>query len=65
MGVDAVMIHAATHVHPQIAAFFLEQGIPTFVDKPLADSAAEVEKLYDLAERVKQPLYPRKAQFLI
>lgn len=57
MGVDAVMIHAATSVHPQIAAFFLEQGIPTFVDKPLADSAAEVEKLYDLASRVKQPLY--------
>lgn len=57
MGVDAVMIHAATSVHPQIASFFLEQGIPTFVDKPLADSAAEVEKLYELAERVKQPLY--------
>ena len=57
MGVDAVMIHAATSVHPQIAAFFLEQGIPTFVDKPLADCAAEVEKLYGIAERVKQPLY--------
>jgi virulence factor len=57
MGVDAVMIHAATSVHPQIASFFLEQGIPTFVDKPLADSTAEVEKLYELAEHVKQPLY--------
>lgn len=57
MGVDAVMIHAATSAHPQIASFFLEQGIPTFVDKPLADNATEVEKLCELAERVKQPLY--------
>ena len=51
MQVDAVMIHAATQVHVEIAAFFLEQGIPTFVDKPLADSAEEVESLYQLAEQ--------------
>lgn len=56
-GVDAVMIHAATSVHPQIAAFFLQNGIPTFVDKPLADNADDVEKLYDIAEKEKQPLY--------
>lgn len=54
---DAVMIHAATAVHPQIAAFFLSQGIPTFVDKPLADSASECEKLYETAQRYQQPLY--------
>ncbi len=36
--VDAVMTHAATSAHPQIAQFFLEHGIPTFVDKPLAAS---------------------------
>lgn len=35
---DAVMIHAATAVHPEIASFFLSHGIPTFVDKPLATS---------------------------
>ncbi|PFG57900.1 virulence factor [Vibrio sp. ES.051] len=56
-GVDAVMIHAATSVHFQIAEYFLLQGIPTFVDKPLADSAEAVEKLYDIAARVNQPLY--------
>ncbi|WP_282150258.1 Gfo/Idh/MocA family protein [Vibrio diabolicus] len=56
-GVDAVMIHAATSVHSQIAAFFLQNGIPTFVDKPLADNADDVEKLYDIAEKEKQPLY--------
>ncbi len=56
-GVDAVMIHTATPVHPQIAEFFLTQGIPTFVDKPLADSAQSCENLYDIAEKHQQPLY--------
>lgn len=55
--VDAVMIHAATAIHPEIAAFFLTQGIPTFVDKPLADSASSCERLYELAEKHQQPLY--------
>lgn len=56
-GVDAVMIHAATSVHFQIAEYFLNQGIPTFVDKPLADTAAEVEKLYEISAQSNQPLY--------
>ncbi len=57
MGVDAVMIHAATNVHFDIASFFLKNGIPTFVDKPLADSAEEVEQLYVIAAQQNQPLY--------
>lgn len=56
-GVDAVMIHAATSVHFQIAEYFLKQGIPTFVDKPLADNVAEVEKLYEISAQTNQPLY--------
>jgi virulence factor len=44
-GIDAVMIHSSTVSHPEIAAFFLRQGIPTFVDKPLADNAFACEKL--------------------
>ncbi len=55
--VDAVMIHAATVVHPEIAQFFLKQGIATFVDKPLANSVEHCEKLYDIAEQKAQPLY--------
>ena len=31
---DAVMIHAATAVHLELAAQCLRAGIPTFVDKP-------------------------------
>ncbi len=55
--VDAVMIHAATAAHHEIAQFFLSHHIPTFVDKPLADSAAQCEELYDIAEKHQQPLY--------
>lgn len=57
LGVDAVMIHAATRVHFDIASFFLKNGVPTFVDKPLADSAEEVEQLYTIAAKYNQPLY--------
>ncbi len=55
--VDAVMIHAATHAHVELAKFFLSQGVATFVDKPLADNAADVERLYELAAQRHQPLY--------
>lgn len=41
---DAVMIHAATAVHGKLAELCLRAGIPTFVDKPLCDSAGEVER---------------------
>lgn len=55
--IDAVMIHSSTVSHPTVATYFLKQGIATFVDKPLADSAAQCEKLYALAEQYKAPLY--------
>ncbi len=51
------MIHAATSVHFDIAFWFLTQGIPTFVDKPLVDSGEQVELLYNLAEKHQTPLY--------
>ena len=54
---DAVMIHAATSTHREIANFFLEHGVATFVDKPLADKAEDVEFLYNVAERRQVPLY--------
>lgn len=54
---DAVMIHAATAVHREIAEQCLRAGIPTFVDKPLCDNAAEVEALADLALAQDCPLF--------
>ncbi len=46
---DAVMIHAATAVHRELAEQCLRAGIPTFVDKPLCDNLAEAEALANLA----------------
>ncbi|WP_429035592.1 Gfo/Idh/MocA family protein [Aeromonas media] len=54
---DAVMIHAATAVHGKLAEQCLRAGIPTFVDKPLCDSAAEVEALANLAMAQDCPLF--------
>jgi virulence factor len=57
LGVDAVMIHAATSAHQEIANFFLSLHIPTFVDKPLTTSGAECEKLFSFAKQQSVPLY--------
>ncbi len=57
LGIDAVMIHAATQAHAEIASFFLQQRMPVFVDKPLADDANSVEQLYERAEKYNKPLY--------
>ncbi|GEA52143.1 oxidoreductase [Vibrio inusitatus NBRC 102082] len=57
LGIDAVMIHAATSAHATIARFFLERGVPTFVDKPLADNIRDVEMLYEIAVKNSVPLY--------
>ncbi|MBA5764574.1 Gfo/Idh/MocA family oxidoreductase [Vibrio sp. 404] len=57
LNIDAVMIHSATSTHFDIASFFLNHAIATFVDKPLADNFQHVEKLYELAEKNASPLY--------
>ncbi|MFM5191354.1 Gfo/Idh/MocA family protein [Aeromonas media] len=54
---DAVMIHAATAVHLELAAQCLRAGIPTFVDKPLCDTLAGVESLANLALAQNRPLF--------
>lgn len=46
---DGVMIHAATVAHVALASQFLQQGIPVYMDKPLAESYDEARQLYDLA----------------
>jgi virulence factor len=47
--VDAAFVHAATEAHPGIASALVAAGIPTFVDKPLALSAAEARAVVEQA----------------
>jgi predicted dehydrogenase len=46
---DGVVIAAATSYHHAIAAEFLGAGIPTLVEKPLAATLEQAERLVDLA----------------
>lgn len=47
--VDAVTVAVPTAMHRPIAGAFLERGIPTLVEKPLAASLREAEELLGLA----------------
>lgn len=48
---DAAFVHAATSAHSPLLQLLLERRIPTFVDKPLADSLTQAQQLVALAER--------------
>ncbi|GAA4816107.1 Gfo/Idh/MocA family oxidoreductase [Streptomyces ziwulingensis] len=47
---DAAFVHAPTDVHPQIVERLLRAGVPTYVDKPLAYTLTDSERLVALAE---------------
>lgn len=48
-GVDAAFVHAATDAHPEIVEPLLAAGIHVYVDKPIAYTLAESERLVALA----------------
>lgn len=49
-GVDVAFVHAATDAHPEIIEPLLNAGIHVYVDKPIAYTLAESERLVRLAE---------------
>jgi len=49
--VDAVSIAAPTVAHIDLALPFVEAGIPVLVEKPMAASVAEADRLLEAAER--------------
>jgi virulence factor len=53
---DAAFVHAATLAHGDLVRLLLGRGVPTFVDKPLADNLGEVEALVALAREHATPL---------
>lgn len=48
---DVVFIHAATNQHFELAKRFLTAGIHVFMDKPISEDFAQVQELYQLAEK--------------
>ncbi|MDQ4045696.1 MAG: Gfo/Idh/MocA family oxidoreductase [Chloroflexota bacterium] len=62
--VDGVLIIDDTgggEHHPELAMPFLEAGIPTFIDKPMALSWQAAKKLFDTAARHGAPLFSASA----
>src|SRR6185312_7842439 len=47
--VDAVSVAVPTALHREVAGAFLQRGIATMVEKPLATSLAEADELVALA----------------
>jgi predicted dehydrogenase len=56
MGVDAVVVATSTAAHLACARPFIEAGIPTFIEKPLAPELAQVDELLDLARAKDVPI---------
>lgn len=53
---QAAFVHVATVAHVEIVTRLLDAGIPTYVDKPLADTLAASRALAEHAERTGTPL---------
>jgi predicted dehydrogenase len=51
--VDAVSIAVPTGIHFEVARRFLEKGVHVLVEKPIAKTVNEAEKLVDLAKQKK------------
>lgn len=53
---DAAFVHVPTDQHAPVVARLLDAGIPTYVDKPLADDLADAHALAERSERTGVPL---------
>lgn len=55
--VDFVVIATPTSIHFEVARFFLDNKIPVLVEKPLANSLTEADKLISLSQKNKTLLF--------
>jgi virulence factor len=53
---DAAFVHVATVAHVEVVKTLLDAGIPTYVDKPLAENLAGARALVAHSERTGTPL---------
>lgn len=53
---DAAFVHVATVAHVEVVTTLLDAGVPTYVDKPLADNLADARALAEHSERTGTPL---------
>ncbi len=53
---DAVFVHSSTQSHFSVVSELLNRGLHVYVDKPLAQTAAESEQLVELAQQKSKAL---------
>ncbi|MDR4171260.1 Gfo/Idh/MocA family protein [Bacillus nitratireducens] len=53
---DAIFVHSSTATHYEIVSELLKKGIDVYVDKPLAATVEQAEKLVELSEKYNRKL---------
>lgn len=53
---DAVFVHSSTESHYEVVSELINKGIDVYVDKPLAASISEAEKLVELSGKLRRKL---------
>lgn len=56
-GLDAVLISTPSASHAEVALPYVEAGLPTFIEKPMATTVADAELLRDAAARSGAPVF--------
>lgn len=54
---DGVLIATPGDTHADLAVSYLERGIPTFIEKPMATSVADAERIRSAARRSGAPVF--------
>ncbi|MRH44926.1 gfo/Idh/MocA family oxidoreductase [Aquibacillus halophilus] len=53
---DAAFVHSSTETHYEVVSYLLENGVDVYVDKPLASTLEEAEKLAELSDKNNRKL---------
>ena len=56
-GVNGILIATPSDLHAHAALPYIEAGIPTFIEKPMATSMTDAERIRDAAERSGTPVF--------
>lgn len=56
-GLDAVLVSTPSASHAKVALPYIEAGLPTFIEKPMATTVADAELLRDAAARSGAPVF--------
>ncbi len=55
--IDGIIIATPPSTHTEIALAFIEHGIPVYIEKPLAVSAVDAQKILDAAQASGAPVF--------